>query len=163
MTEKQKEIWDKIQSFEIDDPDSSFSFTNRLVRENSWSLEYALRTILEYKKFLFLITISSFPQTPSDQIDQVWHLHLLYTKSYWIDLCKNTIHKDIHHGPTKGSEENVLFKDQYLKTLQFYELVFNEQPPNDIWIDVENRFKSVWFTRVNRHKNWVIPKLFFKN
>lgn len=162
MTEAQKEIWDKIKNFEIDDINSSFTFTNRLSRENDWSIEYALRTILEYKKFIFLITISDFPQTPSDQIDQVWHLHLLYTESYWIDLCKNTINKSIHHGPTKGSEEKSMFKEQYLKTLKFYESTFKEKPPKDIWDNVESRFNNVRFTRINRHKNWVIPKLLFK-
>ena len=72
--------------------------------------------------------IADFPLTPSDQIDQVWHLHLLYTQSYWIDFCKNTIQKDIHHGPTKGAEQKPLFKDQYLKTLEFYESVFKKKP-----------------------------------
>ena len=57
MTEGQNQIWNKIKNFEIDDIDSSFTFSNRLARENDWSLEYALRTILEYKKFIFLITI----------------------------------------------------------------------------------------------------------
>ncbi len=162
MTEQQNEIWNKIQNFEIDDLDSSFSFTDRLARENDWSIEYALRTVLEYKKFIFLITISDFPQTPSDQIDQVWHLHLLYTESYWIELCKNTINKNIHHGPTKGSEERILFKKQYSKTLDFYESTFNEKPPSDIWVDIDTRFNEIRFTRVNRKKKWVIPKLRFK-
>ncbi|WP_159017878.1 glycine-rich domain-containing protein [Algibacter sp. L3A6] len=162
MNEEQNLLWNKLQSFEIDDIDSSFNFTDRLARENNWSFEYALRAVLEYKKFIFLIAISNFPQTPSDEIDQVWHLHLLYTESYWIDLCKNTIKKNIHHGPTKGLEERGLFKEQYLKTLGFYESTFNERPPEDIWIDVESRFKYVRFTRVNRAKNWVIPKFIFK-
>lgn len=162
MTEEQNKIWNKIQNFEIDDIDSSFTFTDRLARENSWSIEYSLRTILEYKKFIFLITISDFPQTPSDQIDQVWHLHLLYTESYWIELCKYTINKNIHHGPTKGSEERPLFKEQYLKTLEYYESSFNEKPPKDIWVNVERRFKEIHFTRVNRKINWIIPKLRFK-
>lgn len=162
MTQEQQDIWIKIKNFEVDDVDASFAFTNRLARENNWSLEYALRAVLEYKKFIFLITISNFPQTPSDQIDQVWHLHLLYTESYWIDLCKNTLDKSIHHGPTKGSEERSLFKEQYSKTLNFYESVFKEKPPKDIWPDVNTRFKEIHFIRVNRKKNWIIPKLFFK-
>ncbi len=162
MTERQVILWDKIRNFEIDDLDSSFTFTDRLARENDWSLEYSLRAVYEYKKFLFLIVISDFPLTPSDQIDQVWHLHLLYTQSYWIDFCKHTIHKDIHHGPTKGSEEKSLFKEQYLKTLEFYESIFSKKPPNDIWVDVDTRFKEIHFTRVNRHKNWILPKLLFK-
>ncbi|EDP96178.1 hypothetical protein U8527_14800 [Kordia algicida OT-1] len=162
MTETQKRLWDKIRSFEIDDAHSSFTFTDRLARENNWTLAYTLRAVLEYKKFLFLIAISDVPQTPSDQIDQVWHLHLLYTQSYWIDFCQNTINKQIHHGPTKGSEEKQLFKEQYTKTLELYESVFLKKPPKDIWVDVDTRFKEIHFTRVNRHRNWIIPKFLFK-
>lgn len=162
MTEEQLKLWDKIRNFEIDDIDSSFTFTDRLARENNWSLEYSLRAVHEYKKFLFLIVISDFPQTPSDQVDQVWHLHLLYTQSYWIDFCQNTINKSIHHGPTKGAEEKPLFKEQYIKTLEFYESIFSKKPPKDIWVDVDARFKEIHFTRVNKHKNWIIPKLLFK-
>ncbi|GAB1855336.1 hypothetical protein MHTCC0001_01690 [Flavobacteriaceae bacterium MHTCC 0001] len=158
MTEAHRNIWKKIENFEIDDLNSSFTFTDRLARENDWSIEYSLRTILEYKKFIFLITISNVPQTPSDQIDQVWHLHLLYTQSYWIDMCGNTINKMIHHGPTKGSEEKLMFKEQYIKTLEFYKSTFKQEPPKDIWVDANTRFNEIHFTRVNRKRNWVIPK-----
>jgi hypothetical protein len=83
-------LWKKIESFELDDPQSSFMFTDRLARENGWSIEYAIRTVSEYKRFIFLMCIAEHPLTPSDQVDQVWHLHLLYTESYWIDLCAHT-------------------------------------------------------------------------
>jgi hypothetical protein len=162
MTEDQKKLWHNILNFEIDDINSSLTFSDRLARENNWSLEYSLRAILEYKKFIFLITISKTAQTPSDQVDQVWHLHLLYTQSYWIDLCKNTIQKEIHHGPTKGTEQKAHFKDLYLDTLALYKTVFGHSPPDDIWPDAETRFKNIHFTRINRHKFWVFPKLTFK-
>lgn len=162
MTKLQAILWNKIRNFEIDDPTSSFTFTDRLARENDWSLEYALRAVFEYKKFLFLVLISDVPQTPSDQIDQVWHLHLLYTQSYWIDFCQNTIQKQIHHGPTKGAEQRSEFKEQYTKTLKLYETVFSKNPPKDIWVDVKTRFKDIHFTRVNRNKYWIVPKFLFK-
>ena len=159
MTTTEIELWNRIEDFEIDDPESSFSFSDRLARENDWSIEYCLRAILEYKKFIFLICISPEPLTPSDEIDQVWHLHLLYTQSYWIDLCENTIYRQIHHGPTKGKEEQTRFKDQYQYTLDLYSEKFKVSPPNDIWPKSEKRFKSIHFSRVNRQKNWVIPKI----
>lgn len=162
MTSIESELWKKIEEFELDDPESSFSFSDRLSRENNWSLEYSLRAILEYKKFIFLICTSSKPLTPSDEIDQVWHLHLLYTESYWIDLCEDTIDRKIHHGPTRGISEQSRFFDQYQYTLDFYTQLFNEKPPIDIWPEPETRFHSVHFTRVNRHKNWVIPKFNFR-
>jgi hypothetical protein len=161
MSEEDKILWNKILKFNIDDPESSFTFTDRLCRENDWSMEYALRAVLEYKKFIFLICISNKPQTPSDQVDQVWHLHLLYTQSYWIEFCKELLEKEIHHGPTKGSEERGIFKNIYSDTLELYCSKFNEKPPQDIWPAADKRIAEIHFTRVNRHKMWIIPKIKF--
>jgi hypothetical protein len=161
MTDSNLELWNKIKDFEIDDPSSSFTFSDRLARENSWTTEYTVRSILEYKKFIFLLCISKESLTPSDQVDQVWHLHLLYTRSYWIDFCKNTLHKEIHHGPTKGAEEAELFENLYNNTFKLYKKTFLTNPPTDIWLDAKTRFGETYFTRVNRHRNWVLPKIKF--
>lgn len=162
MNEEQQQLWTRILNFNIDDPASSFTFTDRLCRENDWSMEYAIRAVLEYKKFIFLVCISDRPQTPSDQVDQVWHLHLLYTHSYWLEFCKGLLNRDIHHGPTKGVEERGVFKDQYTETLSLYASKFGEKAPKDIWPNPDERISQINFTRVNRHKQWVIPKIRFK-
>ena len=47
MTPTQLKFWRKIENFEIDDPESSFSFSDQSSRENDWSMEFSLRTILE--------------------------------------------------------------------------------------------------------------------
>ncbi|MDX1446106.1 hypothetical protein [Lishizhenia sp.] len=158
MTTSQNQLWQKLEAFELDDIDSSFTFSDRLARENGWSLEYSLRAIQEYKKFIFLICIGNRAMSPSDEIDQVWHLHLLYTHSYWVEMCKETIQTQIHHGPTKGIEERGTHKDLYQQTLSFYYDVFGKVPPEDIWPKSEIRFKSINFTRVNKDQNWIIPK-----
>lgn len=161
IDESDENLWNRIVDFQLDDEDSSFSFTDRLCRENGWKYKYAVRVIQEYKKFMFLICVSDFPLTPSDQVDQVWHLHLLYTRSYWIEFCGKTLNKDIHHGPTKGgSAEKVKFDDWYLRTKELYQEVFLEHSPEDIWPTSEIRFGKMKFKRVDLHKNWIIPKLF---
>ncbi|MBL6446019.1 hypothetical protein JMN32_06845 [Fulvivirga sp. 29W222] len=155
-----EDLWNNIRQFEIDDPESGFSFTDRLIRENGWKRDYAIRAVYEYKKFMYLICIADHPLTPSDQVDQVWHLHLLYTESYWIDFCQNTLLRNVHHGPTKGgNEEKQKFGNWYEKTMELYALVFGSVPPADIWPPGKIRFAEINFTRVNRHRNWVIPKL----
>lgn len=152
-------LWEKIKKFSLDDPNAKFSFSDRLARENSWSLEFSLRVVFEYKRFVFLICVSKHPLTPSDQVDQVWHLHLIYTESYWIDFCKNTLNRDIHHGPTKGGgEEREKFVNYYDKTKALYTLKFNENPPEDIWPPYSVRFGEINFTRVNKHRNWIVKK-----
>jgi len=155
------ELWDKVKSFELDDPQSSLSFTDRLTRENGWKIQYTTRTIYEYKKFIYLLLISRHPLTPSDQIDQVWHLHLLYTKSYWEDFCQNTLGQMIHHGPTRGGmNEQEKFTDWYEKTKQLYQKTFNQIPPKDIWPSSKTRFSEINFQRVNLDKFWIIKKPF---
>ena len=89
MTENQKVLWEKLDEFEIDDPNSDYTFSMRLARENRWNISYALDVIEEYKRFIFLACTAGHPVTPSDQVDQVWHLHLIYTKSYWNNLCNS--------------------------------------------------------------------------
>lgn len=165
MTDYEIELWEKIKVFEIDDLESEFSFTDRLARENSWTMEFSSRVVLEYKRFMFLICIAEHPLTPSDQVDQVWHLHLIYTQSYWKDFCQNTLGIEVQHGPTKGGRvERDKYTNWYESTKTFYQSKFKHIPPMDIWPTSEERFSQINYTRVNRHQHWVIrkPKIFNK-
>ena len=47
------------------------------------------------------MAVSDHPVTPSIEVDQVWHLHLIYTRQYWNDFAKHMPFEP-HHGPTKG-------------------------------------------------------------
>ncbi len=164
MTDAQAALWQKIENFALDDPDAIFSFTDRLARENGWSLSYSLRAVAEYKRFIFLICVSGQSLTPSDQVDQVWHLHLLYTQSYWIDMCQNLLQRQVHHGPTRGGQrERNKYNNAYEGTLAQYRFFFNEEPPADLWPDSATRFRDIHFQRVNIRKHWVIRKLFNSN
>ncbi len=159
MSDPKDNLLNKILDFEFDLPTANFSFSDRLSRENGWSLYFALQAIQEYKKFMYLIAQSAEPLTPSDQIDQVWHLHLLYTKSYWEDFCKNTIGKEIHHGPTKGGQdERNKYKILYENTKKIYFEVFNQVPPPQLWPSSEIRFSEIDFVRVNKKTHFIIPK-----
>jgi hypothetical protein len=160
---RQPHLWNRIRNFELDDPAAAFSFTDRLARENGWPLQYALRATLEYKKFMFLLCLAEHPLTPSDQVDQVWHLHLLYTRSYWLDFCEQVLGQPIHHGPTRGGDaERGKFNDWYGRTKALYQEVFGQAPPADIWPDNETRFQDVNFRRVNLSAFWLLPKLRFR-
>lgn len=159
MTTAEETFWQKVKTFELDDPESAFTFTDRLARENRWEIEFSVRVILEYKKFMFLLCIADHPLTPSDQIDQAWHLHLIYTHSYWIEFCQNTLAKNIHHGPTKGGKHEAdKFTDWYEKTKQLYINIFGKDPPSDIWPSSKVRFSEINFQRINRDKYWIIKK-----
>lgn len=159
MDASQTQLWTQLAAFDLNDPEASFSFTDRLARENGWSIEFSLRCVEEYKRFIFLICITDYSLTPSDQVDQVWHLHLLYTRSYWDEMCEGILKMKIHHGPTKGGEvQRDLFNDLYTKAKQRYSEVFLEEPPLDIWPKNEVRFSEISFQRTNKSANWIIPK-----
>lgn len=108
LSVEQQALWKRISYFFVDDGKSSLSFIDRLMRENNWERTFALRAFDEYKKFMFLICIAEHPLTPSDEVDQVWHLHLLYTQSYWDELCGQILNKKIQHGPTKGGKKSLI-------------------------------------------------------
>jgi hypothetical protein len=98
--------------------------------------------------------------TPSDQVDQVWHLHLVYTHSYWSRMCQGVLRVPLQHGPTRGgSAQRAIFADSYAQTLLAYRRVFEQTPPTDIWPSVQDRFsRDLAFVRVNTTEHWLVPK-----
>lgn len=159
MTTVEKQLWDKLGRFGFDSEGTQLTFAKRLARENGWNDYYTNRVIEEYKKFIFLCCVSPTPVTPSDPVDQAWHLHLTYTKSYWDDLCENTIGRKIHHNPTKGGKsEQQKFDGCYTTLKETYTEKFGTPPPQDIWQDNDERFSDINFQRVNLRNYWLVPK-----
>lgn len=144
------ELWNRIEAFELDDPHATFRFTTRLAHENGWSSSFAKRATSEYKKFVYLAAVSTTPVTPSDIVDQVWHLHLTFTRSYWDGLCNGVLGKPLHHGPTKGGRsEDTKYRGQYARTCELYRSEFGTEPPLDHWPREDERFASA------PHQRWV--------
>lgn len=153
-------LYEKILAFELDEAGSALTFTKRLARENGWSLEFAGRVVLEYRRFVYLAMVSPQPVTPSDEVDQAWHLHMLYTESYWSGLCEGVLGRELSHGPTKGGQsEGAKFTDWYGKTKELYRAEFGEEAPADVWPPSEVRFGlAPHFVRVNTAENFVVSK-----
>jgi hypothetical protein len=160
MTAEQSALYNRIQAFYLDKPDAQLSFSQRLARENNWSLQYAQQAVEEYKKFAFLAIAAGHPVTPSDPVDQVWHLHLTYTRSYWEEFCPQVLQIALHHDPTQGGKaENQKFDDWYNKTLESYERFFGIKPPVALWATPKDRFgRDLHFARINQQQNWILPK-----
>ncbi|KAI9133048.1 TIGR04222 domain-containing membrane protein [Acaryochloris sp. CCMEE 5410] len=160
MNTDQKALYKRIQDFSVDHPNSEFPLSQRLAQENGWTIDYTHQAISEYKKFTFLAVVTDHPVAPSDPVDQVWHLHLLYTHSYWDEFCPNVLQQSLHHGPTQGGRtEQEKFQDWYAKTLSSYVTFFGE-PPRNIWSSPEERFKThTAFVRIDTNASWILPKL----
>ena len=153
------DLWDRLLAFDLDGA-AQFSFSHRLARDNGWSIAFAQRVALEYKRFLYLAATCGHPVTPSDEVDQAWHLHLVYTRSYWDDLCGQVLGFALHHGPTKGGvAEGHKFRDWYAQTLQAYQVAFGTAPPADIWPPAAQRFgEAPYFQRLNRRQYLLVPR-----
>lgn len=153
------ELWASLLAFDLDGA-AQFSFSKRLARDNGWSATFAQRVALEYKKFLYLAATCGHPVTPSDEVDQAWHLHLVYTRSYWDDLCGQVLGFSLHHGPTKGgAAEGHKFRDWYAQTLRSYREAFGTAPPADIWPPAAQRFgEAPYFQRLNRKRYFLVPR-----
>jgi hypothetical protein len=160
MTPETHSLREKIESFQLDEAGVTLPFTSRLAREQGWSHAFAGRVTAEYLRFIHLAMTAGHPVTPSEQVDQAWHLHLIYTRSYWGKLCRDTLGTELHHGPTVGgSGEDAKFVDWYRQTLASYRTIFGEPAPADIWPDPAVRFADAGAGRwIDSTRFWLIPR-----
>ena len=97
--------------------------------------------------------------TPSDEVDQAWHLHLTYTRHYWGPFTE-ALGAPLHHGPTEGGQtEDKRYKDNYADTLASYKEAFGEAAPADIWPPAKVRFgDAAKMRRINLGQHYVMAK-----
>lgn len=143
MTEKERAVWETIQCFSFEESTQEYSFETRLAFENRWSHYFTKRAIEEYKKFIFLATISNQMVSPSETVDMVWHQHLIYTESY--QKLSDNIGKKIAHIP---STHNPKERDTFIKALEYtkalYEQYFGKQEAM-FWEATQEPKRHTWF------------------
>lgn len=127
-------LWAQIAAFVIDDdPTAPVDFLARLCREQRYTPVFGARVVDEYRRFIYLAMIADHVVSPSKAVDHAWHLHLLYTRSYWDRLCAGVLGRPLHHTPSKGGADDVVYRDFYRRTKTTYERTFAAPPPRDIW------------------------------
>ncbi|KQS90269.1 hypothetical protein [Chryseobacterium sp. Leaf394] len=127
-------LWQRIQGFSLDQENATFPFSKKLAKEENWSAEFTRKAIEEYKKFVYLCCILPHGASPSETVDKVWHMHLIYTQNYWEDFCPNILKRSLHHHPsTGGNSENTKHQNWFSETLENYRKVFGLEPPAEIW------------------------------
>lgn len=158
MTPDEQTLYTNIGRFDLDDPAADFPFSVKLAWEYQWTVMYTYRAMQEYKKFMFLVAIAGQELSPSTVVDRVWHLHLLYTRSYWDEFCGKILNKPIHHFPGLGGiGESLKYYNQYCRTLELY-LNYFGTPPGDIWNQPKFRSEGVLFQWIDRNRYWLIQK-----
>lgn len=134
-------LWHRLSAHPIGSSDAPLSFVEKLARENRWSTAYAARVEEEYRRFCYLAMTAGHEVTPSDQVDQAWHLHMTYSRDYWDRFCPDVLGQKLHHVPTGGGAGELhRYVEQYAQTLRSYERLFGEVPPDDIWSPASERF-----------------------
>ncbi len=104
-------------------------FLQKLIEETNWHPSFAKKAVVEYLRFLEIVAQFGVAQTPSLIVDEVWHLHLQFTKDYWEYLCPKLLKHPLHHVPTERSEEDRAHNAQrYAATLEHYGELFGEAP-----------------------------------
>jgi len=148
-------LWQALAAMRIG-PEAS-GFTARLARENGWSAAHAEAVDGEYRRFLYLAARADGPLSPSDDVDQAWHLHLLHSRHYWDMLCACILGRPLHHDPA-GAGEAEAMRAQYAATLARYRATFGEEPPPAIW---PARFGEgpKRPLRIDAARYWLIPRL----
>ena len=127
-------LWPQLRDFPLDEPGARRPFTRRLAEEKGWSPSYARRIVVEYRRFLYLGARAGHPVSPSGTVDEAWHLHLTYTRSYWEALCGQVLGRPFHHEPSRGGPaEAQRHARMYADTLASYLRLFGETPPAEVW------------------------------
>ena len=153
-------VWLALSHYSIGPDDAALSFAERLAREQGWRADHAARVIVEYKRFAFLAVTAGQEMTPSDPVDQAWHLHLTYTRDYWDRFCPEVLGCKLHHGSTAGGRgERQRHFEQYAATLKAYEAAFGSPPPADIWPEASHMLiHAAKARRVDPREAIILPR-----
>ncbi len=152
-------LWARIARHPIGHSADPGAFTRRLARENMWRIAHAEAVVQEYRRFCYLACVAPGEITPSDAVDQAWHLHLCHTRDYWDRFCGEVLGRPLHHGPSDGTAGDAArFARQYAETLALYAARFGQPPPATIWPDAEARFRSGHGIRIDGHHYLLVRK-----
>ncbi|ANF50687.1 hypothetical protein A0O34_09195 [Chryseobacterium glaciei] len=144
-------LWNRLQQFSLDAPNVDFPFSKKLAKEEKWSVDFTKKAIEEYKKFVYLCCVLPNGASPSEIVDKVWHMHLIYTQNYWEEFCPDILKRKLHHHPSKGGfAEKDKHQNWFSDTLKNYKEIFNQDAPEDIWNSTvkKSQYKRSWLTRL---------------
>lgn len=157
----ERALWERLSAYRFDRAGDRLTFSERLAREQRWTPAFTHRVLEEYRRFVFLAMVAGHPVSPSATVDEAWHLHLTFTRTYWDEFCGKVLRAPLHHEPTRGgTEESEKFEDWYARTLASYAVWFGDAPPADVWPGVERhrREAKARKAQVDLQRFWVWPK-----
>ena len=152
-------LWAALAAMRIGPDAAASTFTARLAAENGWSPAHAEAVAHEYRRFLYLVAKAGEPLTPSDDVDQAWHLHLLHSRHYWEVLCAQILGRPLHHEPAAGGADDAeRHRRQYEATLARYRTTFGDAPPPGIW-PATGAHLPLKPLRIDAGRYWLVPRM----
>jgi hypothetical protein len=106
----------------------------RYARDEKLSIAAAKEHERELKRFLALVCLMpSGTYVMNGPIDKLWHTFIIHTREYQ-DFCNKAAGRFIHHVPdSPNSHDRNLSVSRYMRFLEDYKAVFNEEPPAHVW------------------------------
>lgn len=157
-------LWERIAAHDFEVAGQTPNFTQRLARDRAWGLAFARGAVGEYRRFAYLCVLADDVLTPSAEVDEVWHLHLTFSRDYWDVWCGEALRATLHHDPSRGGpDQAAYFRVRYAATLAFYEQHFGP-PPEAWWPATRRRFRATpRFLGVDADRAVVLPKLWSRD
>ena len=84
----------------------SLDFTfleERMKRKFDWSDQRTKNAIRRYIQYLYIVSVEDNPVSPTKDVDEVWHQHILHTRLYE-EHCQKIYGKMLHHQPFSSNE-----------------------------------------------------------
>lgn len=96
----------------------------RVMREKGWTRRMAEVTAQFYKNFLYLSKkYEEYTFNPSTQIDEMWHVHIIFTKDYH-EICEKVFGHYFHHTPLEHANDRAAGNLNFQKLLELHEKEF---------------------------------------
>ena len=137
-------------------PSSEYTAGMRLrlaSKQPAWSGAKLDRVVTEYLRFISLLLrhaqgVAPLEVTPSEDIDECWHNHMLFTREYIAFSRKYNDGEYIHHQPSynadgsrpggfnagvSATERDRVLRAAFDETLGVYRAAFGEEPPSGEW------------------------------
>eukprot|EP01039_Chlorochromonas_danica_P003001 gene3001-3275_t len=99
-----------------------------LIEIKGWRESRVEKAITAYAEFLTLLITSGDDLSPTDEIDEVWHAHILHTRDYEAFNTKYSPGKKLHHDPLRSLDQDAR-KFRAIRTVIAYESTFGHRRP----------------------------------
>ena len=116
-------LWDQVRTIDL------AHVSRRLSRKLGWDQERCDKAIIDYRAFLYAAATFEGAVTPTPDIDEVWHAHILHTKAY-AEACFAVFGGYLHHQPFGEDERADVDEQNRLRA--FFEAEFGRPILNAI-------------------------------